>query len=599
MPKLNSKTELPLQFALLAVAVGIAAGFGALIFRALIAFFHNLFFLKLVSVHYDANVHTILGPWGAWVILAPVIGAVLVAFLVKNFAPEAKGHGVPEVIGAIYYTNGVIRPVVALIKSLASAISIGSGAAIGREGPIIQIGSAFGSTLGQMMKMPQWQRFTLIACGAGGGIAATFNTPIGGLLFSIELIMPEVSARTLIPVALATGAATFVGRSAFGDHPAFQIPALALGPTHLATAATLVAYLLFGLVLGLMSWLYIRAIYRFEDLFADMPGNYYSRHMIGMALVGVMMYAFMHFGGHYYVEGVGYSTVQDVLTRSLVNPWFLLLLCFAKLLATSLTLGSGASGGVFSPSLFIGATLGGAGAVLLNQLLPGAHLDMASMAVIGMAGMVGGTTGAVVTAIVMIFEMTRDYNIIIPLMITVSVAFGTRRLLLSDSIYTRKLSLRGQQVPDSLQTNLYLLHTASQALSRPILCIEVETAVSELHAYAGRMPRPDLVLTSAGKPVGVALAEWLPPLRKLPEGAVGDVIQPYMDDAFIVVGKQEMLFDVVGRMRRSGSGAAIVSNDRNDNTPDSLLGVLSWEDISRNSKLPVSLLQKQHPTEPA
>ena len=597
MPKLRSNTDLPLQFALLAVAVGIAAGFGALVFRALIAFFHNLFFLKMVSLHYDANVHTVLGPWGAWVILAPVAGAILVAFLVKNFAPEAKGHGVPEVIGAIYYTNGVIRPVVALIKSLASAISIGSGAAIGREGPIIQIGSAFGSTLGQMINMPQWQRFTLIACGAGGGIAATFNTPIGGLLFAIELIMPEVSARTLIPVALATGAATFVGRSAFGDHPAFQIPALVLGPTHLATTATIVAYLLFGLLLGLMSWLYIRAIYQFEDWFSRIPGNYYSRHVLGMLVVGGMMYSFMHFSGQYYVEGVGYATVQDVLTHTLGNPWFLLLLCFAKLLATSLTLGSGASGGVFSPCLFIGATLGGAATVLFNQLLPGAHLDMASMGVIGMAGMVGGTTGAVVTAIVMIFEMTRDYNIIIPLMITVSVAFGMRRLLINDSIYTRKLSLRGQHVPDSLQTNLYLLHTASQALSRPVHCVDAQANISELRSHAGQLSRSDLVLTSDGKPTAIVLSEWLPALRKLPDGPVREVLEPYLDDAFIVVGKQEMLFDVVGRMRRSASGAALVSNDRNDNRPESLLGVLSWEDMSRNSKLPVSLLQKQHPSE--
>ena len=205
-----------LRFSLLAIFTGLVAGLGAAVFRALIAFFHNLLFLGVFSLSYDANTHTPASPWGVAVILVPVLGALAVTYLVKHYAPEAKGHGVPEVIDAIYYHGGVIRPTVAVIKSLASAISIGSGGAIGREGPIIQIGAAFGSTVGQLIPLPRWQRLTLIACGAGGGIAATFNTPIGGLLFAIELILPEISSRTLIPVALATGAATYAGR---GQYP--------------------------------------------------------------------------------------------------------------------------------------------------------------------------------------------------------------------------------------------------------------------------------------------------------------------------------------------------------------------------------------------
>ena len=178
------------------------------------------------TVHYDANVFTAPSPWGALIILVPVLGAVAVTFLVNNFAPEAKGHGVPEVMDAIYYKGGVIRPVVALVKSLASAIAIGSGSSVGREGPIIQIGSALGSTLGQIIRMPVWQRISLVAAGAGAGIAATFNTPIGGVMFAIELMMPEVSVETFLPVAIATGAATFVGRWFFGDAPAFHVPPL-------------------------------------------------------------------------------------------------------------------------------------------------------------------------------------------------------------------------------------------------------------------------------------------------------------------------------------------------------------------------------------
>src|SRR6516165_8097521 len=163
-------------------------------------------------------------PLGPFVILAPVIGALAITFLVTKFAPEAQGHGVPEVMDAIYYRGGVIRPIVAFVKSLASAIAIGSGAAVGREGPIIQIGSALGSTLGQIIRMPPGQRITLVAAGAGAGIAATFNTPIGGVMFAVELMMPEVSVRTFLPVAIATGTATFVGRLFFGSQPAFTVP---------------------------------------------------------------------------------------------------------------------------------------------------------------------------------------------------------------------------------------------------------------------------------------------------------------------------------------------------------------------------------------
>ena len=152
----------------------------------------------------------------------PVIGGIFVTFLITNFAPEARGHGVPEVMDAIYYKEGIIRPIVALIKSLASALAIGTGAAVGREGPIIQIGASLGSTLGQMIRMAPWQRITLVAAGAGAGIAATFNTPIGGVMFAIELMMPELSARTFLPVALATGAATFIGRIFLGLQPAFE-----------------------------------------------------------------------------------------------------------------------------------------------------------------------------------------------------------------------------------------------------------------------------------------------------------------------------------------------------------------------------------------
>ena len=301
---------------------------------------------------------------------------------------------------------------------------------MGREGPIIQIGASFGSSLSQWLELKQWQRMTLIACGAAGGIAATFNTPIGGVLFAIELIMPEISVRTLIPVALATGTATAIGRVFFGDHPSFLIPHLPVISSSVLSPWSIVDYLVFGLALGCVSALFIRSIYAMEDVFNKMPGNYYLRHATGMLVVGIMIYMLSSYTGHYYIEGVSYATVQDILEKTLTNPWILLLLLATKLLATSLTLGSGGSGGsggIFSPALFLGATLGGCYAALLGWLMPGMHADTASLAVVGMAGIIGGSTGAVVTAVVIVYEMTRDYNVILPLLISVSVAYGVRR----------------------------------------------------------------------------------------------------------------------------------------------------------------------------
>lgn len=457
---------------LAALAVGAVAGFGAVVFRAMIGVFHNILFLGRWSFEYDANVHTAPSPWGAWVIAIPVVGAVIVAFLVKTFAPEAKGHGVPEVMSAIYSQGGKIRPVVALVKSLASAMSIGSGGSVGREGPIIQIGAAFGSTAGQVIAMPQRLRAVLIAAGAGAGIAATFNTPIGGIAFAVELMLACVAPASVFYVAISCVTATAIGRHFFGMFPSFNVPAIALVEGPGVSPALLPCFVGFGLVIGLVAWLTTRSIYWFEDLFDAMPGNYYTRHTSGMLLVGIMIWGSMTYSSawfgqpnHYYIQGVGYATIMDVLNGRLTAASFLLLLGFAKLLATCLTLGSGASGGIFSPCMFIGATLGGASAAALNLVAPGLGLNPVHFALAGMAAMVGGTTGAVVTSIIMIFEMSRDYTVILPVILTVATAATVRSWLVPTTIYTLKLVRRNEVVPQGLRawrSELRCRHVMSQ-----------------------------------------------------------------------------------------------------------------------------------------
>jgi CIC family chloride channel protein len=434
----------------MAITTGVIAGVGAWAFRMLIGFVHNLLFFGQASFVYDANLHTASGPWGLAVVLVPVAGAVAVAFLVGTFAPEAKGHGVPEVMDAIHFNRGHIRPRVAVVKSLASAISIGSGSSVGREGPIVQIGSAFGATLGQIISMPTTDRVPLIAAGAGAGIAATFNAPLGGVLFAVELLLVSIDARNLLLVTLATATATYIGQLLLGTHPAFFIPGLEAPEFYLARPLALLEFAVLGVLIGFLSVAFIRGIYATEDVFDAIPGNYYTRHALGMACVGVMMVVLQRTAGHYYIQGVGYATILDVLLGNLTNPWFLLLLVVLKLAATSLSLGSGASGGVFSPALFVGATCGAAFGQLCLVLVPWVNVGIPTFAVAGMGAAIGSTTGAVLTGIVMITEMTQDRSAILPLLISGSIAYAIRKTIMDESIYTMKLLARGHIVVEGL-----------------------------------------------------------------------------------------------------------------------------------------------------
>lgn len=562
--RIQNYGQLSLKLLLLALITGCVAGLGAIIFRAMIGLIHNLAFFGQFSFAYDANQHTPASPLGAAVIMAPVAGAMAVAWLVKNFAPEAKGHGVPEVIDAIYYKHGRIRPSVALVKSLASALSIGSGGSVGREGPIIQIGSAFGSSLAQWTRLPEWQRTALIACGGAGGIAATFNTPLGGLLFAVELLMTEISARTLVPVTLATITATAIGRLYFGDAPSFLIPTLELQARQSFSPEVLLAYLLLGLALGVASLILIRAIYGFEDLFERMPGNYYSRHGLGMALLGLLMYGMQQHFGHYYVQGVGYATIQDILNGVLRDPGLLLLLLAAKLLATSLTLGSGASGGVFSPSLFLGACLGAGYAYLAQALFPGLPLDPVTSAVVGMAGLVAGGAGAALTAMVMILEMTREYHAVLPLMLVVGSAYGVRRLLMQDSIYSMKLSRRGQPVPQSLHTPILFLRSVADLADTP-----TQEAVEPLQMSL----RTHQVLRQDG----AVSALW-------PAGAT-------QASAALALAPDTPVLDALTHLRAARATAVVITAD--GDPYGAALGALSLSEISQHGHLPPAYLGEQ------
>lgn len=549
----------PLALWFVAILIGIVAGLGAVAFRALIALVHNLFFLARFSFSYDATLHTPPSPWGPFIILAPVVGAVCVAFLVKNFAPEAKGHGVPEVMDAIYYDKGIIRPIVALVKSVASAISIGSGGSVGREGPIIQIGAAFGSTVGQLLRLSPWQRITMIAAGTGGGIAATFNTPVGGVLFALEMTMHEVSARTLVPVAIATATATYIGRVFFGLHPSFLIPAFQAPYFHLAKPWVLISYVGLGVLMGLVSALFIHSIYGFEKFFETrIKGGYYVQHGLGMLAVGVMMYAMLAWFGHYYIQGVGYATIQDILSGGQSTLYLLVLLFALKLIATSLTLGSGASGGIFSPALYLGATLGLAYGIVLKHFFPSLDISAPGFAVAAMGGVVGGATGAAMAAIVMIFEMTMDYRVIIPMTITVALSYAVRRMLVRDSIYTRKLSLRGHTMPEALQSNFHFVRRADGIMDRKFIVANVSAPIAEVVKSPGDPARTVIVTDDQENIIGVVVLDQYGEIgRGNPAGSLKSIAHA----DYVLVSPAAPFVEILSAMRYKHASIALVTSN--------------------------------------
>ncbi|NNC23673.1 chloride channel protein [Salinisphaera sp. USBA-960] len=575
-----------LLLAILAVGVGITAGYGAGIFRKLIALVHNLAFAGELSPFYDSNAHTLPSIWGVGIIAAPILGSLVVTFLIKHVAPEIKGPGVSDAMDAIYYRGGVIRWQVGLARTFASSIQIGTGGSVGREGPIMQIGSAIGSGIGQLTRIREWQRDTLIAAGASAAIAATFNTPLGGLLFAIEIILPETSSRTLIPVALATGSGTFIGRLLYGDTPLFDIPALANGSLTVTTPQHLAAYVVFGVLVGLCAWLYTRSIFWCEDLFNRLPSNDYVRHALGMALVGVITWLFLTYTGHYYVQGLGYATIRDILDNALTSPTLLLLLLAAKLLVTSLTLGSGGAGGVFTPSLYLGATLGAVFAIAVNALFGSTTLDPASTAVLGMAGLVAGSTGAALTAIAIIFEITRDYHIIIPMIVVVSIAFGVRHALLADTIYSFKLTRRGHPVPDSLDTNIFMLHTAAELYDPNVACVGHTRGMAEIRRRFKRFGRQMPYVLVLGPDHDIqSIFSARRRFRFTGRGGIHHWSDEHRDTEYIVVAHDDLMFDVVGRLRAAECEAALVTTDGTIDDPRDVLGVITMSDIARSSRL--------------
>jgi chloride channel protein, CIC family len=407
----------------LAIMVGFGTGLAAVLFIRAIAWVTYFCFVQ--------GLPQLLAPLGRfWIVPVPVLGALIAGPMIAYWAFEAKGHGVPEVLTAIIMRGGRIRPRVALVKSIASTFCIGSGGSAGREGPIVQVGSALGSTAAQVLGLGTERTITLVACGAAAGIAATFNAPIAGVVFAMEVILGEFTTHYFGMVVVSAVAASIVSRHFLGANPAFAVPAYSL-----VSPAELPFYVVLGVLAALVGWAFVGILYYAEDRFDTWHVSDAVKPAVGAVFVGLIALR--------YPEALGTGLVSIGLALQGALPWTLMLaLIFAKLFATTFTLGSGNSGGVFSPSLFMGAMLGGAFGSLVHALFPEFTGGVGAYALVGMAAVFAAASHAPLTAFLIVFEMSGDYRLILPLMITVGLSTLISQRLRRESIYTLKLVKR-------------------------------------------------------------------------------------------------------------------------------------------------------------
>ncbi len=434
---------------ILSVFVGLSTALGAIGFVHLIKYFNGLFFGLT-----DQLLTETIGERGLkfWFPLIPMLGGLLVGPIVYKYAAEARGHGVPEVMNAVARLGGIIRPRVAAAKTIASAICIGSGGSAGREGPIVQIGSAIGSTIGQVFRMSGERVKILVGCGAAAGISSVFNAPIAGVIFSLEIILGDFAIKTFSPVILSSVVASVVTRTFMGNHPAFSVPSYSL-----VSAWEIPLYVVMGVVLGGYGVFFTKTLEAFEDFFEKMKIKPVLKPALGGLLLGIIAIFYPQ------VLADGYETIKLTLYGN-IGIALLVVLIFMKLAATSLTLGSGNSGGIFAPALFMGAVAGGAYGFLMNLLFPEVTATPGAYALVGMAGMVAATTHAPMTALLIIFEMTSDYRIILPLMVTVVFSALVAGRLFKYSIYTSKLAKRGIEISGGKDINVLKSHQVKEIM---------------------------------------------------------------------------------------------------------------------------------------
>lgn len=580
----NHELAEPAQFrmglmSLLAAGVGILAGVIAYLLYGLIAFISNLIFHHTLSFQFTGVRNHVLGPW---VIVIPAIGGLIVGLMAKYGSRKIRGHGIPEAMEAVLTNKSRIQPRVAILKPLSAAIAIGTGGPFGAEGPIIQTGGAFGSLVGQITRTTAAERKVLLASGAAAGMAATFSTPIAGVILAIELLLFEFKSRSFIPLVIASTLATSIHLLLMGRGPMF-----AVGEVDFRIPSAIPFYLVLGVICGFAAVGFTKLLYWVEDLFEKLPIEDTWWPAIGGLALGIIGFFVPR------VLGVGYDTISDILAARLVWQVLLLIVIF-KSLALVVSLGSGTSGGLLAPMFMASAALGGLYAMGINHVIPGAQLAVGAFALVAMGAVFGAASRATFTFIIFAFEITRDYNSVLPLMLVAVIADGIAILFMGDSsIMTEKLTRRGLRIHTDFEPDILRSVAVRETMEQDIPKVPASMTIDEL---AKRIAQHDPVLTrhqglmivdDAGKLAGlITRGDLLRALETDPDGK-----QSVLDAGIkkpIVTFPDESLFEASARMLRHNIGRLPVV-DRSDNTR--LVGYLGRSGIL-SARL--RLLEEEH-----
>jgi chloride channel protein, CIC family len=551
----------------LAAGIGLLAGFIAYLLYNLIGLFTNIVFYHRFVFAFNSARNNHLG---AWVIVMPVIGGIIVGFMAKYGSPKIKGHGIPEAMEAVLINRSRIQPRVAILKPISAAIAIGTGGPFGAEGPIIQTGGAVGSLIGQLVHTTASERKVLLACGAAAGMSATFNTPIAGVILAIELLLFEFKSRSFIPLVIASTIATAVHMQLLGNGPMFTVATMDFGIPH-----ALPFYVLLGGICGLAAVGFSKLLYWTEDQFENLPIDELWWPAIGGLGLGIIGYFVPR------VLGVGYDTISEILNANLALK-LLLVVMLAKAVALVVSLGSGTSGGLLAPMFMSSAAMGGVFALGVDRIFPGAHLSAGAFALVAMGAVFGAASRAAFTFIIFAFEITRDYNSVLPLMLVTVIAAGIAMLLMpSGSIMTEKLVRRGLRIHQDYEADMLQQMSVSQTMDPVVPAVSGDMWLVDL---ADRIARRDpevsqhqalFIMGGDGKLAGVitrgdvfrALDKDSTQSMTVLEAGTRDVVVTYPDEA---------LHDASAKMLRNNIGRLPVV-DRKD--PGHVVGYLGRHGI--------------------
>jgi CIC family chloride channel protein len=547
---------------LLAGGIGITAGIIAYLLYNLIGLFTNIAFYHHVSFVFRSARENHLG---LLVIVIPVIGGIIVGIMARYGSDKIRGHGIPEAMEAVLINRSRIEPKVAILKPLSAAIAIGTGGPFGAEGPIIQTGGAIGSLVGQVMHTTASERKVLLACGAAAGMAATFSTPIAGVILAIELLLFEFKSRSFIPLVIASTLATSVHFRLMGRGPMFQVGALDFGLPH-----ALPFYLVLGVLCGLAALGFSKLLYWVEDQFEKLPIHEMWWPAIGALGLGIIGYFVPR------VLGVGYDTISDILNARMLLGGLLAVMVF-KSVALVISLGSGTSGGLLAPMFMVSATMGSVFAMVVDKIWPAANLSPGAFALVAMGAVFGAASRAAFTFIIFAFEITRDYNSVLPLMLVTVIADAIAVRYAKNSIMTEKLARRGLHIHQDYEPDVFQQVTVGEVMAKEFDTVPVDMPVGEL---AERVTKRDPAVThhqgvfivdKEGRLAGIITrADIMRALEKDSKGSM-TVLEAGSSNPVVAYPK-EVLYDAAARMLRSNVGRLPVASWEEPGKPVGYLG---------------------------